>query len=179
MVGGFLDGGAVGDDQREATLLRISASAAGWPAAVAKEPGPLDRGPLAMPPGPPMAATPGARIGVLWFDQAQSDQSPVLIHSLDRVALELELADHSRRGVKPSRAQRGKRHRLLTHTTQLLKRQTMLESQRASPNRVINIPAAADPGPTFTGCRSTAGARAIVAVIEHSSEALPVPSLRA
>jgi hypothetical protein len=98
-------------------------SAAGW--AVAKEPGPLDRGPLAGPPGPTNGGDPGARVGVLWFDQAQSDQSPVLI-SLDRVAVQHKLADHSRRGVKPSRAQRPKRHRLLTHTTQLLKRQTML-----------------------------------------------------
>ena len=73
-----------------------------------------------------MAATPGARVGVLRFDQAQADQSPVLIHPLDRVAVQLELADHGRWGVKPSRAQRGKRHRLLTSTTQLLKRQTML-----------------------------------------------------
>ena len=73
-----------------------------------------------------MAATPGARVGVLRFDQSQADQSPVLIHSLDRVAVQLQLADHGRWGVKPSRAQRGKRHRLLTSMTQLLKRQTML-----------------------------------------------------
>ena len=79
-----------------------------------------------MPPGPPMGATPGARVAVLRFDQAQPDQAPVLIHSLDRVAVQLQLADHSRGGVKPSRAQRGKRHRLLPSTTQLLKRQTML-----------------------------------------------------
>jgi len=69
-----------------------------------------------------MGATPGARVAVLRFDQAQPDQAPVLIHSLDRVAVQLQLADHSRGGVKPSRAQRGKRHRLLPSTTQLLKR---------------------------------------------------------
>jgi hypothetical protein len=79
-----------------------------------------------MPPRPPVAATPGARVGVLPFDQAQADESPVLIHSLYRVAVQLQLADHGRWGIKPSRAQRGKRHRLLTSTTQLLKRQTML-----------------------------------------------------
>ena len=73
-----------------------------------------------------MAATPGARVGVLRFDQAQPDQSPVLIRSLDRVAVQLEFADHGRWGIKPSRAQRRKRHRPLTSTTQLLKRQTML-----------------------------------------------------
>ena len=73
-----------------------------------------------------MATTPGVRVGVLRFDQAQADQSPVLIHSLDRVAVQLQLADHGRWGIKPSRTQRGKRHRLLTSTTQLLKRQTML-----------------------------------------------------
>ena len=101
-------------------------SAAGWLGPVAKEPGPRDRGPLAMPPGPPTSATTGARVGVLRFDQAQADQSPVLIHSLDRVAVQLEFADHGRWGVKPSRAQRRERHRLLTSTTQLLKRQTML-----------------------------------------------------
>ena len=44
---------------------------------------------LSMLPGPPMAATPGARVVVLRFDQAQADQSPVLIHSLDRVAVQL------------------------------------------------------------------------------------------
>ena len=73
-----------------------------------------------------MAATPGSRVGVLRFDQSQADQSPVLIHSLDRVAVQLQLADHGRWAVKPSRAQRGKRHRLLTSMMQLLKRQTML-----------------------------------------------------
>ena len=36
-----------------------------------------------------MAATPGAHVGLLRFDQAQADQSPVLIHSLDRVAVQL------------------------------------------------------------------------------------------
>ena len=73
-----------------------------------------------------MAATPGARVAVLRFDQAQPNQSPVLVHPLDRVAVQLQLADHGRWGVKPSRAQRGKRHRPLTSTTQLLKGQTML-----------------------------------------------------
>jgi len=73
-----------------------------------------------------MTATPGGRVGVLRFDQTQADQSPVLIHSLDRVPVQLQLADHGCWGVKPSRAQRGKRHGPLTSTTQLLKRQTML-----------------------------------------------------
>ena len=81
---------------------------------------------LSMPPGPPMTPAPGGGVGVFRFDQAQADQSPVLIHSLDRVAVQLQLADHGRWGVKPSRAQRGERHRLLTGLTQLLKRQTML-----------------------------------------------------
>lgn len=55
-----------------------------------------------MPPGPPMTATPAGRVGVLWFDQAQADPSSVLIHSLDRLAVQLRLADHGRCGVKPS-----------------------------------------------------------------------------
>ncbi len=67
-----------------------SPTAAGWTAAT-----------LSMPP-PPMAATPGAGVGVIRFDQAQADQSPVLIHSLDRVAVQLQLADHGRWGVKPA-----------------------------------------------------------------------------
>jgi hypothetical protein len=79
-----------------------------------------------MPSRPPLPATPAVRVGVLGFDQAQADQSSVLIHSLDHVAVQLQLADHGSRGVKPSRTQRGKRHRLLTGTTQLLERQTML-----------------------------------------------------
>ena len=69
-----------------------------------------------------MPATPAVRVGVLGFDQAQANQSSVLIHSLDRVAVQLQLADHHRWGVKPSRTQRGKRNRLLTGQTQLLKR---------------------------------------------------------
>ena len=73
-----------------------------------------------------MPATPAVRLGVLGFDQAQADQSSVLIHSLDHVAVQLQLAGHGSRGVKPSRTQRGKRHRLLTGTAQLLERQTML-----------------------------------------------------
>jgi hypothetical protein len=72
-----------------------------------------------------MAATPGARVGLLRFDQAQAGQPPMLIRSFDRVAVQLKLADHRRGGVKPSRAQRGKRHRLLTSTAQLLKGQTI------------------------------------------------------
>ena len=64
-----------------------------------------------------MPATPAVRVGVLGFDQAQADQSSVLIHSLDHVAVQLQLADHGSRGVKPSRTQRRKRHRLLTGTT--------------------------------------------------------------
>ena len=43
--------------------------------------------PLSMPPGPPVAAALGAGVGVLRFDQSQAEQSPVLIHSLDRVAV--------------------------------------------------------------------------------------------
>ncbi|MGZ6589431.1 MAG: hypothetical protein ACXVH3_31105 [Solirubrobacteraceae bacterium] len=62
----------------------------GWLRRVAKEPGAAwTAAALSMLPGPPMAATPGARVGVLRFDQAQADQSPVLIHSLDRVAVQL------------------------------------------------------------------------------------------
>ena len=125
-AGGFLDGGAVGDDQRDATLLPGCVSAAGWLRAGGEDAWTAGPRPLSMPPGPPMAATPGARVGVLRFDQAQADQSPVLIYPLDRVAVQLQLADHGRGGVKPSRAQRGKRHRPLTSTTQLRKRQTML-----------------------------------------------------
>ena len=97
--------------------------------------------PLSMPPGPPVAATPGARVGVLRFDQSQAEQSPVLIHSLDRVAVQLQLADHGRWGVKPSRAQRGKRHRLLTSITQLLKRQTMLGLNERHRTALSNTPA--------------------------------------
>jgi len=73
-----------------------------------------------------MTETPGGYVGILRLDQAQADQSPMLRHSLDRVAVQLQLADHGRWRVKPGRAQRGKRHRLLTSTAQVLKRQTML-----------------------------------------------------
>ena len=37
-----------------------------------------------------MAAAPSARVGVLRFDQAQPDQPSVLIHPLDRVAVQLQ-----------------------------------------------------------------------------------------
>src|SRR5437588_13069632 len=95
--------------------------------------------PLSMPPGPPKA-TPRFRVGMLRFDQAQSDQPPVLIHALNRVTIELQFADHSRWGVKPSRAQRGKGHRLLTSTTKQLKRQAML-SLNERHERIIDPPA--------------------------------------
>ena len=68
-----------------------------------------------------MAAPAGVGVGIMRFDQAQADQSSVLIHAFDCVAVELQLADHGRWRVKPSRAQPGKRHRLLTGATQLLK----------------------------------------------------------
>jgi len=101
-----------------------------------------------------MPATPGGRVDVLGFDQAQADQSPVLIHSLDRVAVQLQLADHGRWGVKPSRAQRGQRHRLLTSPTQLLKRQTMLilnerhQTELSTPGHAIQAPDAPTTSPT-------------------------------
>jgi hypothetical protein len=114
---------------------------------------------LSMPPGPPMAATRGARVSVLPFDQAQADQSPVLIHPLDRVAVQLQLADHGCWGVKPSRAQRGKRHRLLTSTTQLLKRQTMLSLNERHRTGVSPL-RPADPGSSRSDRRFSArGAR--------------------
>ena len=109
-----------------------------------------------------MAATPGAGVGVLRFDQAQPDQSPVVIHSLDRVAVQLQFADHGRWGVKPSRTQRRKRHRLLTSTTQLLKRQTMLSLNERHRTRIINTPATPIQAPHApTASPSAAPARAI------------------
>ncbi|MFL5863938.1 MAG: hypothetical protein ACJ780_24725 [Solirubrobacteraceae bacterium] len=63
---------------------------------MAWEPGLLDQRTVSVPPGPPMAAAPGVRVGGLGFDQAQADQSPVVIHPLNRVAVQLQLADHGR-----------------------------------------------------------------------------------
>ena len=115
-----------------------------------------------------MAATPGVRVGGLRFDQAQADQSPVLIHSLDRVAVQLQLADHGRWGIKPSRTQRGKRHRLLTSTTQLLKRQTMLGLNERNRNRIILTPATPIQAPHAPAASpSAAPARAIASLIER------------
>jgi hypothetical protein len=99
------------------------------------------------------------------FDQAQADQSPVLIHSLDRVAVQLELANHRRWRVKPSRAQRGERHRLLTSPTQLLKRQTMLilnkrhQTELSTPDRAIQAPDALTASPTPAPARAIASVR--------------------
>jgi hypothetical protein len=109
-----------------ATACGISLFRGGVARPVAKQPGLVDRGSLPPPPGPQAAATPVARVGVIRFDQAQADQPPVPMHALDRVAVQLQLADHRRGGVKPTRAQRGERRRLLTSTTQLLDCQTML-----------------------------------------------------
>ena len=112
-----------------------------------------------------MAATAGARVGLLRFDQAQVDQLPVLIHSLDRVAVQLQLADHGRREVKPSRPQRGKRHRLRTSTTQLLKRQTMLRLNERHRTELSTPPAAPIQAPHApTVSPSAARARAIAAL---------------
>ena len=77
--------------RRDAKLFAgDSVSAAGSLVRAAKEPGAAwTAAALSILPGPPMAATPGARVVVLRFDQAQADQSPVLIDALDRVAVEL------------------------------------------------------------------------------------------
>ena len=127
LVGGFLDGGAVGDDQRDATLLEDQRVRGGVAGAGGE-------GAWAAGPRPPSDAARDHQRRRPWRPcrrprgsiRREADQSPVLIHPLDRVAVQLELADHGRWGVQPSRAQRRKRHRPLTSTTQLLKRQTML-----------------------------------------------------
>ena len=139
--------------QRDATLLRGQRfpRRRGWHP-WRRSPGWLDQRSLPMPPGPPMAATPGAGVGVVWFDQAQADQLPVLIHSLDRVAVQLQLADHRRLG---SQAQA----RAARHATPAAHQHDAAaqaphdaESQRASPNRIIERvyrrPARASTGPT-------------------------------
>ena len=105
----------------------ISVSAAARLAPVTHKPGLVDQR-TAIDAGETTNAGDPGRPG--WRPRVRSgagaDQSSVLIHSLDHVAVQLQLADHGSRGVKPSRTQRGKRHRLLTGTTQLLERQTML-----------------------------------------------------
>jgi hypothetical protein len=132
------------------------------------------RPPLSMPPGPPTAATPGTRVGVLRFDQAQAEQSPVLIHALDCVAVRLQLADHGRWGVKPSRAQRGKRHRLLTSPTQLLKRQTMLSLDERHRTELSISPATPIRAPHAPiASASAAPARGIAGAIERSFRRAP------
>jgi hypothetical protein len=88
-----------------------------------------------------MAPTPRVRVDVLQFDQAQADQSPVLIHALDRVTGQRSSLITAAGESSPSRAQRGQGHRLLTSTTQQLKRQTMLGLNERH-RRIINPPAA-------------------------------------
>jgi hypothetical protein len=117
---------AIGDDQPAERSSEIRISAATRLAPVAHKPGLVDLRTAIDAAGTTNGGDPGRPGGVLGFDRAQADQSSVLIHSLDRVAVQLQLADNGCRGVNPSRAQRGKRDRLFTGTMQLLERQTML-----------------------------------------------------
>ena len=80
-------------------------------------------------------ATSGACFAVRGFEQAYADRPAMFIHPLDRVAVELKLADDGRREVDPGRAQRGKRQRLAASTPQPLERQPVFSlNERHQPD---------------------------------------------
>jgi hypothetical protein len=84
------------------------------------------------PPRPPVA-TPDGPAGVLAFNQTHADEPAVPMHSLDGVAIELEIADHGRWEVMPGGALRGQRQGLLTRSPQTLKRKAMLRLNERHP----------------------------------------------
>ena len=61
-------------------------------------------------PSPPLCC---GRFGWFWAEQAHADQPPVVIDTLDRVSVQLEVGSDSGREVKPAGVQLGKSDRLL------------------------------------------------------------------
>ena len=61
-------------------------------------------------PSPPLCC---GRFGWFWAEQAHADQPPVVIDTLDRVSVQLELGNDCGREVNPAGVQLGKSDRLL------------------------------------------------------------------
>ena len=60
------------------------------------------------------------------MEQAHADQPPVVIDALDRVSVQLELADDGGREVNPASVQLGKRDRLVAGLAQALQQLLLL-----------------------------------------------------
>lgn len=73
---------------------------------------------LPVRPGPLPAC--GGRFGGFWAEQAHADHPPVVIDTLDRISVQLELRNDRGREVNPAGVQLGKSNRLLAGLTQPL-----------------------------------------------------------
>ncbi len=83
---------------------------------------------LSVRPGPPPPACGGCvgRVGRFWIEQAHADQPPVVIDALDRVSVQLELADDGGWEANPARVKLGKSDRLLVGLAQALQQPLLL-----------------------------------------------------
>jgi hypothetical protein len=68
------------------------------------------------------------------MEQAHADQPPVVIDALDRVSVQLELADDGGREVNPAGVQLGKSDRLVTGLAQALQQPLLRVSERHRPD---------------------------------------------
>ena len=81
---------------------------------------------LPLRPRPAAAPGCGACVPRFWIDQPHANKPPVLIDALDRVSVQLELADDGGREVNPSGVQLGKSDRLLAGLAQALQQPLLL-----------------------------------------------------
>jgi len=84
------------------------------------------------PPAPPGC---GGCLPRFWMEQAHADQPPVVIDALDRVSVQLELADDGGWEVNPASVQLGKSDRLVAGLAQALQQPLLLSvSERHRPD---------------------------------------------
>ena len=84
------------------------------------------------PPAPPGC---GGCLPRFWMEQAHADQPPVVIDALDRVSVQLELADDCGREGNPASVQLGKSDRLVAGLAQALQQPLLLSvSERHRPD---------------------------------------------
>jgi hypothetical protein len=81
---------------------------------------------LPLRPRPAAAPGCGGCVPRFWIDQPHANKPPVLIDALDRVSVQLELADDGGREVNPASVQLGKRDRLLACLAQALQQPLLL-----------------------------------------------------
>jgi hypothetical protein len=118
---------------------------------------------------PPTPRSVNGRLGIA---QANADQPPVLIHTLDRVPVELKLAENDRRKVNAPPAELSERDRLVARLSQPLEHQLLLAVEPHRP-RLPHTPEDSPPDPPTRNASlgSNGRLRRVTADLARPSEA--------